>query len=432
MKTIVWSVLLLALCCSIKAQSLYQPTENNLKARQEFTDSRFGIFLHWGIYSMFAQGEWYLQNGELNCHEYAKAASGFYPIKFDADAWVAAMKDAGAQYVCFTTRHHDGFSMFDTKFSEYDIIDVSPYKKDIVRDIADACKRHGLKLHLYYSLIDWTRDDYPAGWSGRKTGKDVNKEDWDAYYNFMKNQISELIRKYDPDALWFDGAWDHKEKTFKWRFEELYEFIHSLKPSCLVGNNHHKAPLQGEDFQMFERDLPGENTAGHSGGQEISQLPLETCQTMNGAWGYSVKDQNYKSTETLIQYLVRTAGKGANLLLNIGPQANGELPAAALERLKGMGEWLKVYGETVYGTVAGDVSQRSWGVTTRKGDKLYVHILNWEDQGLFLPLPDKKVKKAVVFKDQTPVRFKKNAEGIFLELPEVPQGTDYVLELTII
>ena len=349
------------------AQEGYQPAPENVQARQNFADHKFGIFLHWGIYSMFAQGEWYLQNANIDNKEYAKAAKGFYPAQFDAKQWVSAFKQAGAKYICFTTRHHDGFSMFDTKYSDYDIVDASPFKRDIVRELADECKRQGIKFHLYYSHIDWTRDDYPTGRTGRHTGKDPKKEDWNSYFTFM-------------------------------------------------------------NIQIFERDLPGENSAGLSG-QSISRLPLETCQTMNGMWGYKVVDQNYKSVKTLIQYLVGAAGKGANLLLNIGPQPDGELPAAALDRLKGMGEWLEKYGETVYGTTAGDVPTRPWGVTTRKGDKQYVHIMSLEDTSLFLPITA-KVKKAVVFDSRKPVQFKQTKDGILLDLGLKPQDADYIVELT--
>lgn len=232
------------------AAKAYCPTEDNLKAREDFSDSKFGIFLHWGIYSMFGQGEWYLNHGNLRCDEYAKAASGFYPAKFDADAWVKAFKDAGAKYVCFTSRHHDGFSMFDTKYSDYDIVDATPYKRDVLRELADACKRHGLKLHLYYSHLDWTREDYPAGWSGLNTGRDKSKVDWDSYRRFMNNQLEELVRNYDPQAVWFDGMWDH-DGDLDWHLDEQYALIHKVKPSCLIGNNHHKLSLEGEDFQIL-------------------------------------------------------------------------------------------------------------------------------------------------------------------------------------
>ena len=204
--------------------------------------------------------------------------------------------------------------------------------------------------------------------------------------------------------------------------------IHRLQPSCLVGNNHHRAPYAGEDFQMFERDLPGENKAGFSKGQEVSALPLETCETMNGMWGYRIEDQNYKSTKTLIQLLVRAAGKNANLLMNIGPQPNGELPAVAVQRMKEMGEWMAQYGETIYGTRAGDVVPHPWGVSTRKGNRLFIHILDLQDNRLYLPLKT-KIKKAFRYTDKSPVTFSQDKEGALLKLPEIPNEMDYVVEL---
>ena len=168
--------------------------------------------------------------------------------------------------------------------------------------------------------------------------------------------------------------------------EEFYEYIHSLKPQCLIGNNHHIEPIAGEDFQMFERDLPGENKAGYSEGQMISQLPLEMCQTMNGSWGYNVADQNYKSSRELITLLVRAAAKGSNLLLNIGPQPNGDLPTTALQRLKDIGLWMKQHGESIYGTTRGE--EYPWGVTTRKGKTVYLHVLENTDK-ISLPLAKK-------------------------------------------
>ena len=429
--TIVSCILLSATDIYASQPESYVPTPENLKARQEFSDSKFGIFLHWGIYSMFGQGEWYLQTGGLDCHEYAKAASGFYPSKFDAEKWISAFKDAGAKYICFTTRHHDGFSMFDTQYSDYDIIDATPFKRDIVKELADECARQDIKLHLYYSHLDWTREDYyPLGKTGHKTGRKSHGK-WDTYYSFMNNQLTELLTNYGPiGAIWFDGMWDQPE-NFDWRLEEQYALIHKLQPACLIGNNHHKAPKQGEDFQMFERDLPGENKAGYSAGTEIGNLPLETCQTMNGMWGYKVKDQNYKSSKELIRLLVRTAGKGANLLINIGPQPNGEIPELALDRLKGMGEWLKKYGETIYGTTAGDIMTAEWGTSTRKGDKLYIHIIT-DSMPQFITLPLKqKVKKAILFDSQDKVNMEKIKGGVVLHTSELKPATDCIIELTL-
>ena len=409
----------------------YVPTAENIEARNEFSNDKFGIFLHWGLYSMFAQGEWYMQNEGINCYEYAKAASGFYPSKFNAKEWVSAFKKAGAKYICFTSRHHDGFSMFDTKFSDYDIMDASPFKRDIVKELADECHKQGIKLHLYYSHLDWTREDYyPLGNTGKKTGRTKHGE-WKTYYQFMNNQLTELLTNYGKiGAIWFDGMWD-QPADFDWQLEEQYQLIHKLQPACLIGNNHHKAPFPGEDFQMFERDLPGENKAGFSKGTAVSELPLETCETMNGMWGYRIKDQDYKSVPTLVRLLVNAAGKGANLLINIGPQANGELPALALERLKGMGEWLNRYGETVYGTTRGDVMKAEWGTTTRKGNTLYVHILaDKMPKSIILPLKQ-KVKDASLFDDGQKVAFEKNKKGTVLHTANLTPSTDCIITLTL-
>ena len=413
-----------------RAQESYVPAPENLEARKEFQDNKFGIFLHWGLYSMLAQGEWTMTNQNLNHLEYRKLASGFYPSKFNAAEWVSAIKASGAKYICFTSRHHEGFSMWDTQFSDYNIVKATPFKRDVLKELADECKKQGIKLHLYYSHLDWDREDYyPLGRTGRGTGRTAHGE-WKTYYQFMNNQLTELITKYDPAVIWFDGWWDQDQNPdFDWQLPEQYAMIHKLKPSILIGNNHHQVPFVGEDIQIFERDLPGENNAGLSG-QDISPLPLETCETMNGMWGYKIVDQNYKSVKTLVHYLVKAAGRNANLLMNMGPQPNGELPAAGIERLKAMGEWLKTYGETIYGTRGGEITPRDWGVTTRKGNKLYVHILNLEDKGLFLPLTD-KVKSAVVFKNKKPVKFLQDKNGVVLELSETPTDMEYVVELNL-
>lgn len=411
------------------SEKSYVPSPENLQARQEFQDSKFGIFLHWGIYSMFGQGEWYMNNDNIDCHEYAKAASGFYPSKFNAQEWVSAIKAAGAKYICFTSRHHDGFSMFDTEFSDYDIVDATPFRRDIVKELAEECQKQGIKLHLYYSHLDWTREDYyPLGSTGRGTGRTGHGE-WRTYYQFMNNQLTELLTHYGPiGAIWFDGMWD-RPADFDWRLEEQYNLIHKLQPACLIGNNHHRTPFSGEDFQMFERDLPGENNAGFSAGQKVSQLPLEMCETMNGMWGYRIKDQNYKSVKELVRLLVRAAGKGSNLLMNIGPQPNGELPAISVERLKGMGEWMSKYGETIYGTTAGCVMKASWGTTTRKGDMLYVHLLS-DDMPQFVTLPlTEKIVSATLFGTNKKVKLEKIQDGVVLHTAHLEPSVDCIVAL---
>ncbi|MBR1400907.1 MAG: alpha-L-fucosidase [Prevotella sp.] len=438
---------LTGICISLSAQ--YVPSEENLKARQEFDGFRFGIFLHWGIYSEFAQGEWYLNSGKLQQEEYAKSASCFYPIRFDAREWVRAIKESGARYITFTSRHHDGFSMFHTAENKYNIVDATPFKRDVLKELADACHEQGVKLHLYYSILDWMREDYPLGRTGLFTGREsannwngrpatekarINKEKYPSYFQFMKNQVRELLMNYkDIGALWFDGYWDHDSDSipFDWRMSEFYDYIHTLKPECLVGNNHHITPIDGEDFQMFERDLPGENKAGFSENQTISALPLEMCQTMNGMWGYKVADQNYKTTEQLIELLVRAAAKGSNLLMNIGPQPNGELPATALNRLKGMGKWLNAYGETIYGTHRYDAEEPSWGVVTQKDSRLFLHILHEETKSITLPI-DKKPKTVVVFDSKQPLgyTFNKKKKELTVQMPaSYTAQPDFIIQI---
>lgn len=431
MKKLILSIAIIASAVLSASAQGYEPTKENLQSRKEFAEDRFGIFIHWGIYSMFAQGEWYLQNVGLNRDEYAKAADAFYPHRFDAKEWVSVIKASGAKYVCFTTRHHDSFSMWNTAESEFNIVDATPFKRDVLAELAAECEKQDIALHLYYSHADWSRDDYPRGRTARGvTGRDSTRISWPDYYGFMNRQITELLTNYgDIRAIWFDGWWDHDEDPtpFDWQLDEQYAMVHKLQPKCLVANNHHQSPFEGEDIQIFERDLPGENTHGLSG-QAISRLPLETCQTMNGMWGYKVVDQNYKSVETLVRYLVSAAGKGANLLLNVGPQPNGEMPAAAIERLRAMGEWMAVNGETVYATEAGDIAQQEWGCTTRKGNRLFVHIFELEGNELFLPL-ECKVVKATKFSDGSKLSFRETDGGIILEVGEVKDAIDHIVEL---
>ena len=429
------ALLLASSATGVHAESAYTPTPENLASRQEFSNLRFGIFLHWGLYSMFAQGEWYMQNAGIPYAEYSKAASGFYPARFNAREWVEAIKASGAGYITITTRHHEGFSLWHTAQSDYNMVDATPFKRDVIKELAEECQRQGIRLHFYYSHLDWAREDYPTGRTGRNCGKDPKRADWPSYYRFMNAQLTELLTNYGPvGAIWFDGWWDHDSDPtpFDWQLSEQYALIHRLQPACLVGNNHHMAPNPGEDIQIFERDLPGENTAGFvDKAAAVSRLPLETCETMNGMWGYKVIDQDYKPTRQLIHYLVNTAGKGANLLLNIGPQPNGELPQTAVSRLKEMGEWMNTYGATIRGTTAGDVPPQHWGATTRRGEQLFVHILDYDRRELFLPL-DCRVTKATVFPSGERVGLTKTSTGYVLTLPEVPSATasaDYVVEL---
>lgn len=413
----------LVILCSVFAQPGYEPSEDNVKSREEFNDMRFGIFIHWGIYSMLGAGEWVQEINHLDYREYARLASGFYPSKFDADEWVRAFKSSGAGYMTITSRHHDGFSMFDTGASDFNVVSSTPFGRDVIGELARACREQDFRLHLYYSLVDWGREDYwPLGTTGKLAGRPEGG-DWNSYLDFMSRQLEELLVKYDPAAIWLDGVWDKdgtdEQVAQTWNLYGMYSLIHSLKPSCLVGNNHHKKIFPGEDIQIFERDVPGENKAGYSAGVEVSAfVPLETCQTMNYDWGYKITDIHYKTPEYLVRYLVRTAGKGANLLLNIGPRPDGSIPDKALECLEFMGSWLKEYGWSVYGTDAGYISEQDWGVSTQKGNQLYLHVLEPEKvaDGLCVDIPEGNSVRSVVFRG-TPVKYSARGRKLSLYVP---------------
>lgn len=417
-----------ALLCAI-ALNLHAEGGATAGAREEFRRSGLGIFIHWGVSSMLGSGEWVMTNRNLDYEEYRRLAGAFCPSGFDAREWARDIKASGAEYVCITTRHHDGFSLFKSELTDFNMVDATPFGRDVIAELAEACREEGLRLHMYYSLIDWGRPDAPRGGTGRGTGRPQWDGDYGPYLTFMKGQLTELLTNYGPvGAVWFDGDWDMPE-GFDWKYDELYGLIHALQPSCLIGNNHHLAPKEGEDIQIFERDLPGENTAGYSGRATIGSLPLETCQTMSSSWGYAVNDTIYKPVGELIRYLVGAAGRGANLLLNIGPRPDGTMPEEAVLRLRQIGEWMEQYGHTIKGTCAGDVPPRDWGVTTRKGDTLFVHITGLKDSSLYLPLSC-KVRKAVCLNDGKEIGFRQDRDGVLLKLGRVPDESDHIIMLT--
>ena len=241
------------------AQPGYIPSEDNLLSRKQFEESRFGIFIHWGIYSMLGRGEWVMQNEDIDYREYPHLAAGFCPSRFDAAEWAQLFRETGARYVTFTTRHHDGFSMFNSKASEYNILKATPFRRDILAELTDALGREGLQLHLYYSHLDWGRTDYyPLGRTGTGTGRPEGKDgDWEHYMEFINAQLTELLTGYGKiGAVWFDGVWDkdafpREDQPAIWNLSEQYELIHRLQPQCLIGNNHHLLPFEGEDIQIF-------------------------------------------------------------------------------------------------------------------------------------------------------------------------------------
>lgn len=413
------------------SQEKYEPTKSNLEARQWFEDAKFGLFIHWGVYSVLGDGEWVMQNQNIAIDSYEKLPSFFNPTEYNATEWVKMAKNAGMKYITITSRHHDGFSMFDSKATNYTIVKKTPYQKDVLKALSEACKKEGIKLFFYYSLLDWHNDDYfPRGKTGNgiEGRKDGN---WEAYINFMKAQLTELLTNYgEIGGIWFDGDWD--KKSADWHYEEIYKLIHDLQPQCLIGNNHHEAIKQGEDFQMFEKDLPGKASQGFaSKAEDIGSLPKEVCETINGSWGFNLSDKKHKSEKELIHYLIKAAGYGSNLLLNVGPMPNGKIQPEHQASLAKIGDWLKINGETIYGTKQGVIDPSEKMVSTQKGNQIYLHILQNESV-LFIPEFKQNIKTIRFYKSKNKAKFKTSKYGLFIEIPEEEKDSiDTILEIKI-
>ena len=422
-------------------QQGYIPSDENLEARAWFKDARFGLFIHWGVYSVLGDGEWVMNNQNISIEEYEKLPSFFNPVYFDAEEWVLMAKDAGMKYITITSRHHDGFSMFDSKASEYNIVEKTPYGKDILKMLAEACRKHNMKLFFYYSQLDWYRDDYyPRG----RTGNGISgrgQGEWSDYISFMKAQLTELLTNYgEIGGIWFDGEWDQ----FKWdgkrfgepmadfKLAEVYSLIHKLQPQALIGSNHHLAPNPGEDFQMFEKDLPGRSTKSFAtSADDIGNLPLEVCETINGSWGFNLKDRKHKSKKELVQYLIKAAGYDSNLLLNVGPMPNGKIQEEHIKSLKEIGDWIKVNGETIYGTIRGPIDPTDEIASTQKDNTIFIHLLD-NRKTYFIEGYNPKIKKISYYHSNKKVKYQKTKSGLIInvddnELDEI----DTIIELEI-
>ncbi|SRR5581483_2811992 len=362
-----------------------------------WSDARFGMFIHWGLYSQdgcFYKGtnggsEHMMQHLKIPLADYARIADEFNPVGFDPDEWVRIAKNAGMKYMVITSKHHDGFAMYDSKSSDYNIAARTPWKRDPVKELAEACRRAGLKFGVYYSLgRDWQDPDVPTrdGWrSNTWDYPDEDKKDFSKYFERkVKPQIRELLTQYGPIAvLWFDTP----EKISRAQSEELVHLIHSLQPDCII--NQRVGNRLG-DYRVAEQSIPA---GGFSD-------PWETCMTLNKHWGYFKGDENWKPAETVIRNLIDITSKGGNYLLNVGPTGQGIIPQGAVTDLDAVGAWMKANGEAIYGTTASPFgAPLAWGRCTKKtgadGTTLYLHVFNWPKDGkLILPNPRGDVQTA--------------------------------------
>ncbi|WP_268225074.1 alpha-L-fucosidase [Sinomicrobium oceani] len=377
MKTLRWTVLIVLWMASCKQKPTANTTTEKVvpeksvnyleESEKDFDermawwrDARFGMFIHWGAYAVPAGryqgkevasvGEWIMQNAKIPIEEYEEYARKFNPTSFDAEKWVATAKDAGMKYMVITSKHHDGFCLWDSEVTDYDIVDYSPYGKDILKALSEACKKQGIKFGLYHSIMDWHHPDSHADTYAGGAPSENNEARFANYLeNYLKPQLKELVENYDPAILWFDGEWE-KEFTHR-QGQELYQYVRALKPEIIINNRVDKGRKGMQGMNKEDSDYAGDFGTPE---QEVlagtSALDWESCMTMNDTWGYKTDDKNWKSSQNLIRHLVDAAAKGGNYLLNIGPDAVGNIPEASLERLDDIGRWMKVNGEAVYGT----------------------------------------------------------------------------------
>jgi alpha-L-fucosidase len=387
---------------------------------QWFTDAKFGLFIHWGVYSMIGREEWARQILQIPLEEYQYYTDNFNPVEFDPDEWAALAKDAGVKYVIITSKHHDGFSIFDSAYTDYDVMKAK-YGKDILGPLASSMKNAAIPLGFYYSIMDWHHPDYlpRRGW---ETGRSVKGADFGRYMDFATNQIKELVTKYDPAVLWFDGEWEHSNE--EQRAFAIEKILLGMKPALLINDRLFKREPGHGDFGTPENFVPPTGIRNPDGSPRL----WEACYTMNwNGWGYNRYETEFHSASQLIRQLIEIVSKGGNLLLNVGPQPDGRIQADFAARLRRMGEWLKTNGEAIYGTTA-SVFERLpfFGRCTVKGTKLYIHVMGWPADGkIRLPGLKTDVKKAYLLTGPgRPLSFRRAAKDVIITLPERERDPD--------
>jgi len=387
-------------------------------------EARFGLFLHWGIYSIPAgewkgnttYGEWIRESAQIPIKQYDEFVKQFNPVKFNADEWVAMAKNAGMKYIVITSKHHDGFCMFDSKETDFDIMST-PFKRDVLKELSDACARQGMTLCFYHSIMDWHHPDYlpRRKWESDRTAEGA---DMDRYIVHLKKQLKELLTNYgNIGVLWFDGEWE--DTWTHERGKDLYDYLRKLKPNLIINNRvdkgrsgmagMNKGKSYTGDFGTPEQEIPLTGLPG---------VDWESCMTMNDNWGYNKNDQKWKSSLDLIRKLIDIASKGGNFLLNVGPTSQGVFPDASIQRLSEMGEWMKMNGESIYGTTASPFQKLSWGRCTQKAKGqntvLYLQVFDWPADGqLVIPELKNKLLKAYALNSnpQKQLRVSKSPNG---------------------
>jgi len=443
MKKLSLALLMILLAAIGFAQPPETPAQHDARM-QWWREARFGLFIHWGLYAIPAgqwgdqtgYGEWIRNSAEIPLETYDQFVGQFNPVKFDADEWVRMAKAAGMKYIVITSKHHDGFCLFDSKETDFDVLST-PFHRDILKELSDACRREGVQMCWYHSIMDWHHPDYlpRREW---ETDRSTEGADFERYILYMKSQLKELLTHYGPiGVLWFDGEW---ESTWNPRRGlDLYKYVRGLQPDIIINNRVGAGrsgmagfTREGEfagDFGTPEQEIPATGIPG---------IDWETCMTMNDHWGYNKNDHNWKSGRDLIRMLADIASKGGNFLLNVGPTSEGLFPQASIDRLRQIGEWMSVNGEAIYGTTASPFLSLPWGRCTQKsgveGTTLYLHVFNWPADGhLVLANIYNQPRKAYLLAEADhPLDARQTGEEIVILLPPVaPDSVDAVVALEI-
>jgi len=411
-----------------------------------FRQARFGMFIHWGIYAIPARGEWVRSQERISIEDYQPFFDEFNPTCYNPREWAKAAKDAGMKYAVMTAKHHDGFCLFDSKLTDYKATNT-PARRDILREYIEAFRDEGLKVGLYYSLLDWHHPDYPAFGDRHHPMRDNaefkdSQQDFGRYVEYLHGQVKELLTGYGKlDIMWFDFSYEEMSGE-KWGAAELIDFIKSLQPHIIIdnrlgGNLRSADPeVYSGDFASPEQIIPPWGIVNEKG----NPVPWEACITMNDHWGYCALDSNFKSPKLLIKTLIECVSKNGNLLLNVGPDAKGNIPKQSLDILKAIGEWMHKNDDSVYGCGISDIPKPEWGRYTQKDNLLYAHIFEKGIGPVNLAGLNGKVKKARLLSDASEVQVKQFwntaefKEDVFVNFPglDLPDGIDTVIELELI
>jgi len=403
----------------------YPEIKTNKKSLKEFQDLKYGLFVHWGPVSLRGTEISWSRGKQVPVTDYDSLYKEFDPVLFNADEWVKVIRDAGMKYIVFVTKHHDGFCLWDTEYTDYNIMN-SPYGKDMLMELKNACEKYGIMFGTYYSVCDWYDPYYPLS-----NVKELDKPEADMakYYQYMKDQTKELIEKYHTRILWFDGEWEKP-----WTHElgqDFYKYLKGLDDKVLINNRVDKGRKGMEGITISKKYAGDFSTPEQRIGAYDIENAWESCITICTQWAWKPNDK-MKSYETLLKTLLKAVGGGGNFLLNVGPMLDGRIEQRQIDRLEQVGNWLKKYGDAVYGTTGGPYMPTDEMTSTRKENKIFLQLFNFDQKDIKVPLPKNVKVKSCSVMNGNELEFKHRSDELTIFLPEnISTGIVLPLEIVI-